>query len=133
MRSTGKMRSAVVPLLQRDAQFVTRARALQDRGDPQLAGVVVLRPDPVDLPSDDHDELGLVVHLVARQLDRDVGSGKRGGELREHHEVLGMVEVRLVGVVAIVEPDREHLAGIRHRGTEPGGIEPVSRTAGDPG
>ena len=68
----------------------------------------------------DDDQLGLVVDELARQVDARMRSGQGRRELREDDEVLGIRQVRLVRVVAVVQPDREDLARVRHRRVQRG-------------
>ncbi|BDV31791.1 hypothetical protein Microterr_24510 [Microbacterium terricola] len=80
--------------------------------------------DAVTAGPDDDDELDLPVHVPLGELDRGLGPGQAGGELRERHrQAVGRV-ARLVGVLAVVDADREDLPRPGHRRAEVGAREP---------
>ena len=68
----------------------------------------------VGAPADHDGDLALPVGagLLAWDHDRRSGADQRRGELREHHRNLGYREVGLLGVGAVVEADRDDLAGV---------------------
>ena len=69
---------------------------------------------PVGPSADDGDELDLPVDVAGTELDVVERAGQRGRELGEGGRDVGQLGPGLFGVAAVVESDREDLAGCRH-------------------
>src|SRR4029450_7747145 len=89
-----------------------------------------LRGDALHAPADHDHQLRLVIDVPRR--DRDVGAGAREAvrELREHHRCLRDLEAGLLGVRAVVEPDRQHLCRTGDGWTEANRIGELLEAAG---
>ena len=94
--------------------------------------VAILGGDARRAPADDDRELRLVVDVLGERgnQDRGVWTYDRRRELREHQRALGRFHSALRRVVAVVQPDANHLAGARDRGEERDVTERKDRTLG---